>query len=178
MTSLGVHGELCGTQREQPTTLHYDCTGMDRTADAPPARSPTWMRGWLIAAAVYNILWGAAVIIAPVATLRLLGVTPSSADVWPALWGCIGMMVAVYGVGYAIAARDPFTHWPIVLVGLLGKTFGPVGFVMAASRGELPWSMGWTLLSNDLVWWVPFGKMLWSVRRRVAQLNESEHRHH
>ncbi len=125
------------------------------------------MRSWLIAAAVYNIVWGAAVIVAPATTLRLLGVTPNSTDVWPALWGCIGMMVAVYGVGYAIASRDPFSHWPIVLVGLLGKILGPIGFVIAASRGELPWSMGWTLLSNDVVWWVPFGMMLW----RVAKLH-------
>ena len=41
----------------------------------------------------------------------------------------MGMIVGVYGIGYLIAARDPRTHWPIVLVGLLGKVFGPIGFV-------------------------------------------------
>ena len=70
------------------------------------------------------------------------------------------MIVGVYGVGYAIAAYDPVRHWPIVLVGLLGKTFGPIGFVFSAVYCELPWIAGLTLLTNDLVWWIPFGLIL------------------
>ncbi|MEM9703934.1 MAG: peroxiredoxin-like family protein, partial [Planctomycetota bacterium] len=62
----------------------------------------------------------------------------------------------VYGVGYWCAARDPLRHWPIVLVGFLGKTFGPIGFVIGAVRGELPWSMGVHNVTNDLIWWFPF----------------------
>jgi hypothetical protein len=70
------------------------------------------------------------------------------------------MIVGVYGVGYTVAAFAPARHWPIVLVGLLGKIFGPMGFVWAASRGELPWIAGWTILTNDLIWWVPFALIL------------------
>ena len=71
------------------------------------------------------------------------------------------MIVGVYGVGYAVAARDPLRHWPIVLVGLLGKVFGPIGFLQAALAGDLPWSFGWVLVGNDLVWWLPFAAILW-----------------
>jgi hypothetical protein len=60
------------------------------------------------------------------------------------------------GLGYWLAARDPFRHWPIVVVGLLGKVLGPIGFVGAAVRGALPWCWGLTLVPNDLVWWLPF----------------------
>jgi hypothetical protein len=70
------------------------------------------------------------------------------------------MIVGVYGIGYGIAAYDSARHWPIVLVGLLGKIFGPIGFVWAATQGELPWSAGATILTNDLIWWIPFALIL------------------
>jgi hypothetical protein len=124
-----------------------------------------WMRRWLIAAGVYNIAWGAVMALAPEWSLGLLGVAPPSKEVWPQLWACIGMIVGVYGVGYLAAARDPARHWPMVLVGLLGKVFGPIGFALAAARGQLPWSMVATILTNDVLWWVPFSMMLWHAAR-------------
>jgi len=123
------------------------------------------MRRWLMAAAIYNLVWGAAMVIAPVQTLALLGVSPATTQLWPQLWACIGMIVGVYGIGYAIASRDPARHWPIVLVGLIGKVLGPIGFVDAVSRGLLPWSMGVTILTNDLLWWIPFSMILWHAAR-------------
>jgi hypothetical protein len=59
------------------------------------------------------------------------------------------------------AALDPVRHWPIVLVGLLGKIFGPIGFVGAAMKGEFPWIAGLTIITNDLIWWLPFAAILW-----------------
>ena len=75
------------------------------------------------------------------------------------------MIVGVYGIGYVAAARDPLRHWPIVLVGFLGKIFGPLGYVMGVARGEVPPAFGVTLPTNDLVWWVPFGMILWQAWR-------------
>ena len=136
------------------------------TAQTLPAPSnPAWMRRWLIAAGVYNLVWGAAMVLAPVWTLRMLGVTPATTELWPQLWACVGMIIGVYGIGYLIASRDPARHWPIVLVGLLGKILGPIGFVRSAVLGELPWSMGATILTNDLLWWVPFAMILWHAAR-------------
>ena len=144
-------------------------------AGDPPRTNvvPAWMRRWLVAAAAYNIVWGTVMVIAPVWTLRMLGVSPPNAELWPQLWACIGMIVGVYGIGYMIAARDPARHWPIVLVGLLGKVFGPIGFVDAAMQGQLPWSMGVTILSNDLLWWIPFSMILWHAAK-AAQTAPSE----
>ena len=134
-------------------------------ADGHSPISPGWMRRWLMAAAIYNLVWGAAMVLAPAQTLALLGVAPATDELWPQLWACIGMIVGVYGIGYAIASRDPARHWPIVLVGLIGKILGPIGFVDAASRGLLPWSMGVTILTNDLLWWIPFSMILWHAMR-------------
>ena len=80
------------------------------------------------------------------------------------------MVIGVFGIGYLAASRDPLAHWPITLVGLLGKVFGPIGFVYFASAGQFPWSFGWTILTNDLIWWIPFGLILYGSwrRRRVA----------
>jgi hypothetical protein len=75
------------------------------------------------------------------------------------------MVIGVYGVAYAFAARDLVRHWPIVLVGLIGKILGPIGFVWAAARGDLPWIAGWMIVANDLVWWWPFSAILTQAAR-------------
>ena len=123
------------------------------TTDPSHAPPPRWMSTVLYLAAYYNVLWGGVVVLFPRATLNLLGVGDLN---YPQFWQCIGMIVGVYGIAYAIAARDPLTHRGIVLVGLLGKVFGPLGFVMSLARGDLPLRFGLTLLTNDLVWWAPF----------------------
>ena len=84
---------------------------------------------------------------------------------YPELWQCIGMIVGVYGVAYAFAASDAHRYWPIVFVGLLGKLFGPIGFLNAAINGTLPWIAGWVNVTNDLVWWIPFSLVLLHVYR-------------
>lgn len=121
------------------------------------ARVPGWAGRVLMAAAVYNLAWGTFVILCPTLPFSWLGIAPPN---YPGLWQCIGMIVGVYGVGYGLAAGDPVRHWPIVLVGLLGKIFGPIGFLNAAITGEFPWAAGWTILTNDLIWWIPFAAIL------------------
>lgn len=123
---------------------------------------PPGLRRFLLVAAVYNLVWGAVVILAPNLFFELAGLELPR---YPSIWQCVGMIVGVYGVGYWIAAGDPLRHWPIVLVGLLGKIFGPIGFVLTASAGELPWSFGWTIICNDLIWWWPFGRVLYLARQ-------------
>jgi hypothetical protein len=115
------------------------------------------MGAWLLAAAAYNIAWGAFVVLFPLAPFRWAGM---EAPNYPEIWQCLGMVVGVYGLLYAVAATDPLRHWPIVAVGLLGKLLGPAGFLLAVARDTLPWVAGLTLLTNDLLWWVPFGLIL------------------
>jgi hypothetical protein len=116
-----------------------------------------WMKPVLLAAGVYNIVWGGFVLFFPLAMFRWFGMEPPN---YPQLWQCVGMIVGVYGVGYIAAAFDPLRHWPIVLVGFLGKVFGPIGFVQAALEDVFPWSFGFNNITNDLVWLVPFALIL------------------
>lgn len=104
-------------------------------------------------AALYNILWGALIIFFPHALFDFAGLPRMN---YPGVWQCVGMIVGVYGIGYWIAASDPQRHWPIVLVGFLGKIFGPIGFIQALYLGVFNLKFGLTIITNDLVWWVPF----------------------
>lgn len=108
-------------------------------------------------AGIYNILWGAWVVLFPAALFDRLGMTQPN---YPQLWQCIGMIVGVYGFGYAIAATDPARHWPVVLVGLMGKVFGPLGMAQAVWEGDLPMHFAVTCVTNDVIWWVPFTLVL------------------
>jgi peroxiredoxin len=121
------------------------------------------MRHVLRLAGAYNLAWGAVVIALPAVTLEAVGLAPSTSTIW--IWQCLGMVIGVYGIGYLIAARDPFRHWPILLVGLLGKVLGPLGFAWGFLSGDLPAQMGWMLLGNDLLWWWPFAAILWGAFR-------------
>ena len=110
-------------------------------------------RAWFYAAAAYNVLWGAAVVVYPGALLRLAGVADPRAV---PLAGVIGMMVGVYGYGYYLLARDPQRYAAFIWIGLAGKTFGPIGFLYSAATGTLPWTFAWVCLFNDVIWWPAF----------------------
>jgi peroxiredoxin len=122
------------------------------------AALPRWPSTVLKLAAVYNLAWGAWVILFPNHLFDWTGIARPN---YPGIWQCVGMIVGVYGVGYWAAARDFTRHWPIVLVGFMGKILGPIGFFQSALTGQLPWNWGLTIISNDLIWWVPFGAMLY-----------------
>ena len=120
--------------------------------------SMPWASRWLQAAGIYNVVWGTLIIAWPHLLFALAGAERIN---YPEIWQCVGMIVGVYGLGYLIAASDPCTHWPIVFVGLLGKVFGPIGFLGALLRGTFPPLFGLTILTNDLLWWIPFAMILW-----------------
>ncbi len=120
--------------------------------------TPTWITSVLRAAGLYNLLWGTLVILFPLVPFTWAGMEPPN---YPELVQCIGMIVGVYGIGYWVAAPDVARHWPIVLVGLLGKIFGPIGMAWAIYQGTWPPIAALTCLFNDLIWWVPFGLALW-----------------
>lgn len=125
---------------------------------APP-RTPALSiaKATLAAAAVYNILFGAWAVLLPASAFDLAGLEQPN---YPEIWQCVGMIVGVYGIGYAIAARDPIRHWPIVLVGLLGKILGPIGFLGAVIQDRVPIQAGLIIVTNDLIWWPGFALAL------------------
>jgi len=118
---------------------------------------PKWMKPVLITAGIYNIFWGLIIIIFPDLYFKFAGMQLTN---YPAIWQCVGMIVGVYGIGYIISAFDPYKHWPIVLVGLLGKILGPIGYINGYISGTFTLKAGLTNITNDLIWWIPFTVIL------------------
>lgn len=127
------------------------------------------MQHWLKAAALYNILWGAWVVLFPSHFFLLAGL---SIPEYIHIWQGVGMIVGVYGVGYGIAAYNPYRHWPVLLVGFLGKLFGPVGIIYYVLRGEMSPAFLYINIANDIIWLIPFGIILY--RAAHHHLNSEE----
>ena len=122
------------------------------------------MKTTLKLAAIYNLLWGAWVVLFPFHFFDLVGMQHPSQ---PMIWQGVGMIVGVYGIGYWLASYNPLKHWPIVFVGLLGKVFGPIGFIGNYLEGKVPFCFFYTLITNDFAWWIPFGYILYNVHKKT-----------
>lgn len=88
------------------------------------------------------------------------------------LFQCIGMIVGVYAIGYWLIAINPKRFGAFVYVGLLGKIFGPLGFIYSALIGKLPWAFGWINITNDLIWlpaFIGFSIALWKQEGGIKQ---------
>jgi uncharacterized membrane protein len=118
-------------------------------------------------AAIYNLVWGAFIILAPHALFDFAGLPRMQNYI--GIWQCVGMIVGVYGIGYWVASLDPNRHWPIVLVGFLGKILGPIGFVQAYLQGVFNAKFGLTILTNDVIWWIPFFLILKANKEEIIK---------
>ncbi len=120
-------------------------------------------------AAIYNLIWGGFVVLSPGTFFSVLGMEPINHVV---IWQGMGMVIGVYGVAYWLASYDPVRHWPIVAAGLLGKTLGPLGYAWNVLQGSIDPAFGFTLLTNDLIWWIPFLYILNQARKAGWPLTE------
>ena len=104
-------------------------------------------------AAIYNFAFGLWASVFPLSFFRLFELAMPR---YPSIWACVGMIVGVYGIAYAYVAWRPDRGAVFVWIGLAGKVLGPIGWLMAVGRGELPPRTFPVILLNDLVWWFPF----------------------
>lgn len=132
-------------------------------------RKEKWMQATLVAAGIYHILWGAAVVLFPAFWFRLAGLMPPD---YPQLWQAVGMMSGIFGIGFLIAATNPLRHWTLILVGLLIKIAGPAGFLYYFAMGALPGEIFRMFITNDLIWWIPFSMILYRVYSDNYRLDE------
>lgn len=123
-----------------------------------------------VAAGAYNIAFGLWASLFPLAFFRLFALEPPR---YPAIWACLGMVVGLYGVGYAYAAWRLDRAFPFIAIGLAGKILGPIGFVVSVAQHELPSRMFPLLVFDDLLWWLPFGMFLIEGTRVSALLKRT-----
>jgi len=117
------------------------------------------------AAAVYNLAFGLWAALFPRAFFLWCAMAPPT---YPAIWACLGMVVGLYGLGYAYAAWRLDRAAPFIAIGLLGKVLGPVGWLLTVSHGEWPVRTVTLILFNDVIWWLPFCLFLLEGTRLAA----------
>ena len=125
-------------------------------------------RAVFIAAGLYNIAWGIWSAGDPQWFFRFTGMPMAN---YPAIFACLGMVVGLYGILYLDVARRPERGGMIAAVGLTGKCLGPIGMVWLIRTGAWPPSALVLCVTNDFIWWIPFGVYLhdaWPAFRQDA----------
>ncbi len=131
-----------------------------------PRRAQVYRAIFALAAA-YNLVAGVWAALLPGSFFDLFALAPPR---YPSIWATLGMVLALYGVGYAYAARRLDRAAPFIAIGLAGKLLGPIGWVAAVASGELPARTLPLIVFDDVVWWVPFGLFLAEPTRLGARV--------
>ena len=111
-------------------------------------------RATFVVAGVYNMVWGLYAALDPQYVFRFAEMTPM---VHPQIFACLGMVVGLYGLIYLEVARAPERGFVLAAVGLVGKVLGPIGMVFLVATQQWPAAALVLCLTNDFIWWVPFG---------------------
>ncbi len=120
-----------------------------------------WMHGLLRFAGVYNIVAGLSMMVLYHEGFKALGLPKPEFNMPIQL---VGVLVAIFGIGYLIVDRNPVGNRNVLLLGLLSKFLGPMlGFYYVAN-GELPPVMLVVLFFADIIYWIPF----WLIYRRLG----------
>lgn len=109
-------------------------------------------------AGVYNICWGLWAALDPNWLFRFSGMPPIN---YPDIFACLGMVIGLYGVIYLEVARRPERGFLLAAVALAGKILGPVGLLILIYQGKWAASAIVMCITNDFIWWIPFGIYLW-----------------
>jgi hypothetical protein len=120
-----------------------------------------WHRAVFVATGLYNILWGIYAALDPQWLFRFADMPPLN---HPEIFACLGMVIGLYGIFYLEVARVPERGWLLAAVGLIGKVLGPIGMAQLIFSGVWPPAAGLLCLTNDVIWWIPFGLYLWDAR--------------
>ncbi len=117
-------------------------------------------------AGIYNLSWGLFSALHPQWLFRFAGMPEQN---YPEIFACLGMVVGIYGILYLEVARFPERCWLVAAVGLLGKVLGPIGMARLILTGKWPAATIVLCVTNDFIWWIPFGLYLYDARRSQSQ---------
>jgi hypothetical protein len=110
-----------------------------------------------LSAAIYNMAWGIWSACDPQWLFRFARMPLAN---HPGIFACLAMVIGLYGILYLEVARVPERGWLIAAVGLAGKVMGPIGLIVLIVQGSWPIAAFVICITNDLIWWVPFGLYL------------------
>ncbi len=125
-----------------------------------------WMYLLLRFVAGYNVLAGLAMITLYHEGYKFLGLEKPELTLPIQL---VGMMVALFGVGYWMVAKNPVENRNVLLLGFWSKFLGSVLAANCLISGQLPLVMIPVVLLADVIYLVPF----WRIYQRCRGVANS-----
>ena len=122
-----------------------------------------WMRGLLKFVAVFNVLAGVMMLVFYHESYKLMEISKPELVLPIQL---VGVLVALFGVGYWRVVVRPVENRDLLLLGFLSKGLGSVLGVSYVALGVLPPVFLVVLFFADIVYLVPF----WVIIRRLYRL--------
>lgn len=134
---------------------------------AAPREKPllSWMKFVLRFVAVYNVLAGLFMLILRHETYDMIGMPHPEVDFPIQL---VGILVALFGVGYYMVAKNPVENRNVLLLGLLSKFCGSCLGTYYVVRGILPVKFVLVYFFADVIYLVPFLLILLRLNRIAA----------
>ena len=77
----------------------------------------------------------------------------------------VGLLVAIFGVGYLLVDRNPAENRNVLLLGFLSKLLGPLLAIGHVALGNLPMVMLVVLFFADGIYLIPF----WMIYRHLGR---------
>ncbi len=112
-----------------------------------------WMYYLLRFAGCFNLLAGAAMISLYHEGYKLLGV-PKPELVLPVQ--VMGILVALFGVGYHLVASRPVENRSLLWLGFLSKLLSSLLALAYVAKGQLPWGFAAVVFFADVIYLPPF----------------------
>ncbi len=120
-----------------------------------------WMHGVLKFAGYYNLMAGLSMMILYHEGYKILGV-PKPEFVLPIQ--LVGLLVAIFGVGYLMVDRQPSLNRNVLRLGLASKVLGPMFALPWIFDGTLPVAMLAVLFFADTIYVWPF----WKIYQKIS----------
>ena len=120
------------------------------------------MHGVLKFAGYYNLLAGLSMMILYHEGYKMLGVAKPEFVLPIQL---VGLLVAIFGVGYLMVDRQPHLNGNVLWLGLMSKLLGPLLALPWIFNGTLPIGMLAVLFFADTIYVWPFWKIYQTIVR-------------
>ncbi|HUT11073.1 MAG TPA: hypothetical protein VMY42_11295 [Thermoguttaceae bacterium] len=125
-----------------------------------------WMRFVLRFAGTFNLLGGACMICFYHEGYKLLGVEKPEL-VLPVQ--VMGILVALFGVGYHMVAANPVENRNILVLGFLSKAISSVAALWYVADGQLVWWFAVVVFFSDVIYLPPFYVIMRRLSRYVGE---------
>ncbi len=115
---------------------------------------PAWMRGILLLASVYGLVWGLFMYNFPEAFFQWI-TESGNGSARSILYASAGNLV--FSLLCFISALYPKKYWYLIIIGLISKIIDPIWFYFEIVNQQVNKKFLFYVLMNDIAWVIPLG---------------------